>query len=285
MGAPSVRQRRLGAELRALRDAKGATLEEAARAAGSGWDKTRLSRVERAQLGIKPAVMELLLDAYDVTDADKREVLISLARHGARRGWWQTYSDILSPAYAELIALEADAKSLRSYQTLLIPGLLQTAAYARTAIAAINLGSTPEQVNALVEVRQARQAVLSRPKPLEVWAIIHEAALRPKAADPVIMRDQCQRLLDLMALPHVSIQVLPFDAPLHPGIAGAFTLLGFPESADLDVVHVEHLANALYVEDAADVSVYGSAFDALRAHALSFDKSADLTARIKQEHS
>lgn len=298
MSAPSVRQRRLGAELRSLRERLGLKGEDAVRGVNerlrsmagltqpaSDLDQPRLSRIEGGRLGVKPDVLSALLDVYGVDDVAKRDVLLALARHGARRGWWQTYRDIISPAYAELISLEADAKSLRSYQTLLIPGLLQTAAYARSTISAINMGSTPEQVNALVEVRQARQSVLSRPEPLEVWAIIHEAALRPRAADPATMRDQCQRLLDLMALPHVSIQILPLDVPFHPGIAGPFTVLGFPESADLDVVHVEHLANALYVEDAADVSVYGGAFDALRAHALPFDKSADLTARIKQEHS
>ncbi|MET9696622.1 helix-turn-helix transcriptional regulator [Streptomyces sp. NPDC006529] len=284
MSAPSVRQRRLGAELRTLREAKGLTQEEGAQAAGPGWDKTRLSRVERAQLGIKPDVVQLLLDKYGVSDPEKREALAALAQAGTRRGWWQTYKDIISPAYAELIALEADAKSLRSYQTLLVPGLLQTAAYARASIAAINMSSTPDQVNALVEVRQQRQAVLSRPEPLQVWAIIHEAALRPTVGARGVMRDQCQRLLDLMDLPHVSIQILPLGAPAHPGMAGPFTVLAFPESADLDVVHVEGLASALYVEDAADVVVYGSAFEHLRAHALPFAASADLTARIKQEH-
>nr|WSW58441.1 helix-turn-helix transcriptional regulator [Streptomyces sp. NBC_00998] len=284
MGAPSVRRRRLGAELRGLREAKGLKQEAAAECIGAGWDNTRVSKLESGALGIKADALGKLLDLYGVTDAAKRDVLLALARAGARRGWWQTYTDIISPAYAELIALEADAKSLRSYQTLLVPGLLQTAAYARATISAINTASTPDQVNARVEVRMARQSVLSRPDPLEVWAIIHEAALRSSAVDAAVMRDQCQRLLDLMELPHVSIQLIPLNARPHPGMAGPFTVLGFPESADLDVVHVEHLASALYVEDAADVAVYGNAFEHLRAHALPFDASADLTARIKQEH-
>ncbi|MFJ6720552.1 helix-turn-helix domain-containing protein [Streptomyces sp. NPDC091259] len=284
MNAPSVRRRRLGAELRSLREARDLSQEEAARRIGHGYDKPRVSRLENGRLGVTQDALTAMLDLYGVVDEGKREVLLKLARDGARRGWWQTYRDIISPAYAELISLEADAKSLRSFQTLLIPGLLQTAAYAREAIGAINTQSTPDEVNALVEVRMARQSVLSRPEPLEVWAIIHEAALRATMGEPRIMRDQLQRLLDLTELPHVRIQIVPQDARPHPGMAGAFTVLGFPESADLDVVHVEHIANALYVEDAADVSVYGSAFEHLRAHALPFDKSADLTARIKQEH-
>ncbi|MET9959267.1 helix-turn-helix transcriptional regulator [Streptomyces sp. NPDC006326] len=301
MSAPSVRQRRLGAELRGLRERSGLKGDDVVgrvleilqqrderagtrRRVGRDIDQPRLSRIEGGRLGIKADVLDALLDIYGVDDMAKREVLHALAAGGSRRGWWQTYRDIISPAYAELISLEADAKSLRSYQTLLVPGLLQTAAYARASISAINMTATPDQVNALVEVRMARQSVLSRPEPLEVWAIIHEAALRTPTADPTVMREQCQRLLDRMELPHVSIQIIPQDAPPHPGMAGAFTALSFPESADLDVVLVEHLASALYVEDAADVSVYGSAFEHLRAHALPFDKSADLTARIKQEY-
>jgi hypothetical protein len=273
----------LGGELRALREHRGEKLDDVAHKLGPGWDGPRLSRAERAQLRIKPDAVETLLDVYEVTDVGKRDAILALARAGAQRGWWQTYRDIISPAYAELISLEADAKNLRSFQTLLIPGLLQTAAYARATITAINSTSTPDQVNALVEVRRARQAVLSRSEPLEVWAIVHEAALRANMAPPGVMRDQCQWLLDSMELPHVSIQILPMGALPHPGMPGAFTVLGFPESADLDVVHVEGLASALYVEDAADVAVYGSAFEHLRAHALPFAASADLTARIKQE--
>jgi transcriptional regulator with XRE-family HTH domain len=266
-----------------LRDAAGYSQEEAARHIGKGYDKTRVSKLENGRLGVTQEALTTMLDLYNVTDVGKREVLLKLARDGARRGWWQTYKDIISPAYAELIGMEADAEGLDSYQTLLIPGLAQTAAYARSSIRAINMRSTPQQVDALVEVRMARQAVLSRPEPLKFWAIIHEAALRPKLNDARIMREQLQRLLDLMDLPHVSIQVLPSDAPEHPGMAGPFTILRYPESADLDVVLVEHLASALYVEDAADVAVYGSAFEHLRAHALPFAASADLTARLMKD--
>ncbi|MFG2291992.1 helix-turn-helix domain-containing protein [Streptomyces sp. NPDC048603] len=284
MSAPSVRRRRLGAELRRLREGRGVKGVDAARHIGEGWDGPRVSRLEGGKLGIKPAELVSLLDFYEVTDAARRDILLALARDGARRGWWQTYREVISPAYAELIALEADASSLRSYQTLLVPGLLQTAAYARASIAAINMNSTAEAVNALVEVRMARQSVLARPNPLEVWAIIHEAALRPTFASPQIMNDQLQRLLDLVELPHVSIQIIPLDAPPHPGMAGPYTVLGMPESADLDVVLVEHVASALYVEDPVDVAVYNAVFGHLRAHALPLATSADLIARMKKEH-
>jgi len=247
-----------------------------------GWPKSKLSRIEAARLGIKPGDLDALLDLYSVDDGSKRDALHSLARHGSVRGWWQTYRDIISPAYADLISLEDDAVNMRSYQSTLIPGLLQTAAYARATITAINMTSTPAEVDALVDVRRARQAVLSRPKPLELWAVIHEAALRPRIkGNPQIMREQMQWLLDKQELPHVSIQVLPLDAAPHVGMSGGFAVVGFPETADLDVVHVESLTSALYVEDPGEVSRYGSAFEHLRAAALPFDESADLIERLK----
>ncbi|MFI9123820.1 helix-turn-helix domain-containing protein [Streptomyces bikiniensis] len=285
---PTVRRRRLGSELRRLREAKGLTLEDVEEKAPA-LKESKVSRVETARIGVKPADLDALLDIYgvgvdeeDEEGAAKRALLHSLAKTGARRGWWQTYRDIISPAYADLISLEDDAASMRTYQTLLIPGPLQTAAYARATISAINTTSTADQVNGLVEVRRARQAVLTRPEPLEVWAIIHEAALRPRLADtPSVMKEQLQRLLDVMEYPHVKIQILPLSAAPQPGLSGPFAMLGFPGTADLDVVLVEHLTSALYVEDPGEVSIYRTAFDHLLAEALPLDKSADLIARTK----
>lgn len=279
MGAPTVRRRRLGAELRRLREAAGLKLDDVQERTGINAVKT--SRVETARTGVKPGDLDTLLDLYGVDDVGKRAVLHSLARDGARRGWWQTYTDTISPAYADLISLEAQAKSVRTWQTTLIPGLLQTAAYARATIDAINMTAPPERVNALVEVRTARQSVLTRLEPPELWAIIHEIALRPQLGDTHVMKEQLQRLLDVTQLPHVSVQVLPLNASPHPGMAGPFTLLGFPETADLDIAHVEDLTSALYVEDPAEVSIYGAAFERLRAAALPFDKSTDLIAQLK----
>jgi transcriptional regulator with XRE-family HTH domain len=282
MSDPTVRRRRLGAELRRLREAAGLKLDDVTDR--TGLPAAKISRVETARIGVKPADLTSLLDLYRVDDMAKRDVLHGLSRDGARRGWWQTYRDAISPAYADLISLEADAKSMRCYEATLIPGLLQTAAYARATIDAINMTSTREHVDALVEVRQARQSVLTRPEPLELWAIVHEAALRPRIpAGSHVMRDQLQHLLDRSDLPHVSIQVLPLDAPPHPGLSGPFAVIGFPETSDMDVVLVESLTSALYVEDSAEVSRYGSAFERLRAAALPFDESADLIARTKDK--
>ncbi|MFF5086690.1 helix-turn-helix domain-containing protein [Streptomyces niveus] len=261
MSDPTVRRRQLGAELRRMRE--GADMKLADAAGHTGLDTSKLSRIEAARIGVKPQDLDRILDLYGVEDPAKRTALHNLARDGSKRGWWQTYRDAISPAYADLISLEADARNMRSYEASLIPGLLQTASYARATIDAINMTSPQERVNALVEVRIQRQAVLTRPEPLHFWAIVHEAVLRPHFVSTHVMRDQLQRLLDLSELPHVSIQVLPLDATAHPGMAGSFTVIGFPETSDLDVVLLENLTSALYVEDPAEVSIFGSAFERL----------------------
>lgn len=285
MSEPTVRRRRLGSELRRLREDVAHLTQEDVEAQTS-IKTVKLSRIERATQGIKAEELDKLLNLYGLTSADdepKRAALHTLARDGGKRGWWQQYRDVVSPAYLDLISLEADAKSMRSFETLFVPGLLQTSAYARATIQGGRPAATPQEVSALVEVRQARQSVLTaRDVPLDFWAIIHEAALRPRVADPQVMRDQLQRLLDLSTLPHVAIQVLPLDSPPHPGMTGAFAVLGFPETSDLDVVNTEHMTSTLYVEDRDEVSVYAAAFERLQAAALPFDDSADLVARTKE---
>lgn len=279
MSYPTVRKRQLGSVLRRMREDAGLKLDDVA--ARTTLNAAKTSRIETARTGVKPTDLTTLLDLYGEEDAAKRALLHYLAKNANKRGWWQTYRDSISPAYADLISLESDARNMRSYQTTLIPGLLQTAAYARATIDALHMTSPQDRVNAMVEVRMARQSVLTHPEPLEFWAIIHEAALRPRVANPQVMRDQLQRLIDVSALPHVSIQVLPLQATPHPGLAGSFAVVGFPETADLDVVLVESLTSAFYVEEPAEVSIYSVAFERLRAAALPFDDSADLIARTK----
>jgi transcriptional regulator with XRE-family HTH domain len=279
---PTVRSRKLGGELRRRREALGLRLDDVH--AQTGLPTAKLSRIEQGSHGVRPEELERLLDVYDETADENRAVLLMLAKDSRRRGWWQTYRDVISPAYADLISLETDAESMRTFQSSLVPGLLQTAEYARATIAAINMTSTAAEVNALVEVRMARQAVLSRPNPIELWAVIHEGALRSgSASGAAMMREQLQRLLERQGLPNISLQVLPRDAPPHVGMSGSFAVIGFPAQAELDVVLVESLTSALYVEDVAEVRRYGMAFERLRAEALPFDKSADLIRTILKD--
>ena len=281
MSAPTVRRRRLGASLRGLRESAGLKLEDVE--TKTGFTVSKVSRMELARVALKPGDVGRLLDLYKVEPGPKRDSFLQLAKEGGRRGWWQSYSEVLSPHYEDLISLESEASTVRTFEALLIPGLFQTSAYARSVITAVRPPTSAERVNALVEVRMARQSVLTRPEPPEVWAIIHEAALKPRISGSTLMHDQLQRLIDLAVLPHVNIQVMAESAPPHPGVAGTFTMLGFPERADLDVVLVENIFNSMYVEDLAEVEAYGSAFERLRAEALPFAESLEVITQQKDK--
>lgn len=282
MGAPTVRRRRLGAELRRLREQQRLTTDHVAKQ--FGWHNAKVSRIETGRSAARPGDVQSLLDLYGTHDDLKRRALVALARNGNRRGWWQTYSDVLTSAYTDFISLEADATVMRTYECGLVPGLFQTAAYARDVIAGINMTETSEEVDRLAEVRQARQAVLTRPNPLEVWAVVDEGVLRTRTTGgPHVMCGQLQRMLDLSAFPNVTIQVMPQAAGPHPGRSGAFAILGFPERHDMDVVLVENLTNALYMEEQHEVDRYAAAFQRIVADALSLDDSLHLIRNLKDE--
>jgi transcriptional regulator with XRE-family HTH domain len=279
-----VRRRRLGKKLRALRDSQHLTLEDVAEKSDGGFTVAKLSRLELAKSAAKPDDVEALLDLYGVEDVELRGALLSLAREGAKRGWWHSYRGVLSPVYEDLISLEHEASSVRTWAMGVVPGLLQTGDYAREIITATAMSAAvAERIDPLVEVRLARQSVLTREHPVELWAIIAEGALRTTCTGDGVMRDQLSRLLDRGRRPNVTIQILPADAPPHVGQMGSYSLLSFEEGVDLDVVHVESLTSALYVEEPEQVGVYRDAFERLRAAALSPELSAKRIAEIRDQ--
>lgn len=278
---PTVRRRRLGSALRAYRlEAGFDVLEDAAEA--MGWDRSKLSRIETAKGAIKIADVPLLLASYGITDPEQIRPLEELARDAGKKGWWQTYTDLAAPSYVDLISLEDDAQSIRTYSPQLIPGLLQTAAYAREIIAATAITRTTEEVIALAEVRMARQAVLSRPgKPLKLRAIIHEAALHQEfPTRPGLMKEQLRRLLDAGELPTVTIQVMPLTAAAHPGQVGGFSLVDFPHPMP-SMVETENLKGSSYVEGGEDTKLFSEAFEQVVAAALPVDDSTALIATLE----
>lgn len=282
--AHPVRRRRLGAKLRALRDGHGLRLEDVAEKSGGRFTVAKLSRLETARSAVKESDLEHLLDLYGVEGSDVRAAMLALARDGGRRGWWQSYRGVLSPAYEDLISLEAEAAEVRTWQMGVIPGLLQTGEYAREILTAMaNSVSLEVKADALVEVRLARQSVLTREQPLNLRAIIAEGALRTRCVGEGIMRDQLARLHSLARRPNISIQILPSDAPPHVGQLGAFTLLGFEEHSGLDVVHTENLTSAGYVEDQEHVDIYRNAFEQLRIMALPVEASVDRIVEIRKQ--
>ncbi|MFE7116103.1 helix-turn-helix domain-containing protein [Streptomyces sp. NPDC057654] len=279
---PTVRRRRLGTTLKRLRNAAGLTLEEAA--AAMGWNGPKMSKIENAAQTIRPSDVAGLLKAYGINDAEVHTALENLAKDAGKKGWWQTYSGLVSASYADYMSLESDAEQICEWSPLLIPGLLQSAAYAREAITGITLSRTPEEVAALAEVRLARQSVLTRPSnPLELWAIIHEAALRQRfAVRPATMREQLRKLLDAAEMPNVTVQLLPLDATVHPGVLGGFSLATFARPTP-DVVLLENLSGATYVEG-DDAAPFAKAFERIRATALPVEDSLARITEMEEGH-
>ena len=281
---PAVRRRKLGAELRALRAHAGLTSGEAARLVG--WHQSKVSRIETGASGVKPADVRLLLDAYEVSDLQTRDMLLVLAgsEDGAgRHHWWHAYRGVLPPTYRDFISLESQASGMRTLETSVVPGLLQTPEYARavTRAAVGGLDDDPdERLNALVQVRLARQDVLRSNPPLELSAVLDEAVLRREVGGPGVMARQLERLIEAAHLPQVRLQVLPFAAGAHIGITGPFVIFSFPSTSDLDVVVLDHLTSSLYLERKEDLRAYTEAFNTLQIHALSPEDSLDYIAGI-----
>ncbi|MFF9268719.1 MULTISPECIES: helix-turn-helix transcriptional regulator [Streptomyces] len=277
---PVVRRRKLGAELRALRTSAGITSGEAARLVG--WHQSKVSRIETGTSGAKPADVRLLLDAYGVDDAQLRELLEVLAGTdgpgGGRNHWWHAYRGVLPPTYRDFISLESQASAMRTLETTVVPGLLQTPEYARAVTHAAVDGLSEERLDTLVEVRLARQDVLRAEPPLELSAVLDEAVLRREVGGPGVMARQLERLVDAARLPHVALRVLPFAAGAHIGVTGPFVIFSFSSTSDLDVVVLDHLTSSLHLERKEDVEAYTEAFNALLVHALSPEDSLDFIA-------
>ncbi|MER7487513.1 helix-turn-helix transcriptional regulator [Streptomyces sp. NPDC126497] len=276
---PAVRRRKLGAELRALRVSAGLTSGGAARLAG--WHQSKVSRIETGTSGAKPADVRLLLDVYGVADPQLRELLLVLSGSGdgdGRHHWWHAYRGVLPPTYRDFISLESQASAMRTLETTVIPGLLQTPEYARAVTEAALEGASEERLDALVEVRLARQDVLRATPPLELSAVLDEAVLRREVGGPGVMRRQLGRLVEAARLPQVRLQVLPFSAGAHIGVTGPFVIFSFSRTSDLDVVVLDHLTSSLHLERKEDLRAYSEAFDVLSIHALSPEDSLDFIA-------
>ncbi|MFF2200673.1 helix-turn-helix domain-containing protein [Streptomyces sp. NPDC058145] len=278
---PAVRRRKLGAELRALRTGAGLTSGEAALLVG--WHQSKVSRIETGASGVKPADVRLLLDAYEVRDRQLRDMLLMLTGSqdaGGRNRWWHAYRGVLPPTYRDFISLESQASGMRTLETTVVPGLLQTPEYARAVTRAAVEGVDEERLDTLVEVRLARQDVLRSEPPLELTAVLDEAVLRREVGGPEVMARQLERLVEAARLPQVRLQVLPFAAGAHIGLTGPFVIFSFPSTSDLDVVVLDQLTSSLYLERKEDLMAYSEAFDTLQFHALSPEESLDYIAGI-----
>lgn len=278
---PAVRRAKLGAELRRLRGRAGLTSGRAAKLVG--WHQSKISRIETGTSAAKAADVGRLLDAYGVTDPGQRTLLETLATapHGDREDrWWSEYRDLLPAAYRDFIRLEAEASGVRTLETSVIPGLLQTRRYARAVTRAAVAGAGRREVESLVEVRIARQAVLRATRPLRLHAVLDEAVLRRPVGGPGVMAEQLRHLRRMGMLPHVRVQILPFAAGEHVGLTGPFVIFSYSRSSDLDVVVVDHLMSSLHLERKEDLRAYVSAFASLQATALSYEESLSFIAAL-----
>lgn len=278
---PSVRARQLAAEIRRLREVERLTGEEVA--AQLGWSASKISRIETGRSSVTASDLRRLLDFYKVPSS-RRNRLAELARAADQRGWWDAFADSLREGYSAMIALESAAGSMFSYQDSLIPGLLQTEAYAEAIIRSSLLSAPPGVVSQRVEVRLNRQAVLSRTEdPLEMTTILDEATLRRQTGGAHVMREQLHHLADISEDPNVTLQILPFAKGSHPAMAGAFTILRFPDTSDSGVVFLENMTSDIFVESEAEVHHYHLVFDRLREISLEPRQSVAFIKQIAAE--
>jgi transcriptional regulator with XRE-family HTH domain len=243
----------LGGHLRRLREEASITTEAAASAIRGSHSK--ISRMEHGRVGFKERDIGDLLTLYGVTGGEEREALLGLAREANTPGWWQGYSDILPHWVEPYFGLEAAASFIRIYELQFVPGLLQTAGYAR-AIIRLGNASTEEDVSRRAEARIARQDILSRENPPRMWAVMDEGALRRSIGGKAVMREQIRHLAEICEHPAVTLQILPFQVGAHPAMGGPFTILRFSEPDLRDVVYIEQLTSALYLDKPAEVDSY-----------------------------
>jgi transcriptional regulator with XRE-family HTH domain len=277
---PTVRRMLVGAKLRRLRTDLGLSRKEAAEAIrASEW---KIHRLENGQVGFKERDIIDLLRLYGVTDADEVTALVVLAREANTPGWWQRYGDVLPQWFRAYVDLESAATLIRTYEGQFVPGLLQTDDYMRAVIHDASLESA-EEVGRRVRLRMARQTLLTREHPPRLWAVVDEAALRRPVGGREVMRGQLERLIDASKLPNVTLQILPFAGGAHPAMVGSFSILRFPDRELPDVVYLEHLTNAVYLDKRAEVERYLDVMELLCVDSEPPGKTVELLDTILNE--
>jgi transcriptional regulator with XRE-family HTH domain len=263
---PTVRLRRLAGELRGLREQ--AELTHKVVAERTSINAATLYRIETAKVRPQKRTLIAMLDAYGVDDPGKRAELIELSKQAAQPGWLQVYELELPEPYTAYISFESEARSVRNYESLFIPGLLQTEPYARAVITAVLPTANTEEVEHRVEARMQRQAVLTKQQPLQLWAIVDEAALHRVVGGPAVMAGQLRRIIEAAAAANVVVQVVPYAVGAHAGMPGSFAIMDFHDQADPDLVYIDSMAGDLFLEREPEIRRHTVAFEHLRAAAL-----------------
>lgn len=273
--APTIRLRRLAAELKRLRVAAGLKIEDVNQR--TGLDQSSLYRIERALNKPQRRTVITLLQLYSV-DSARQETLLSWLKDSGQQSWFQVYEPHLPEQYQAYVAFEYEAESLLNYETIFLPGLLQTAEYAAAVIAGADPDRTlsAEDVQRRVDVRMQRQSVLSRPVPMQLHALIDEAAIRRQVGGAEVARAQLAHLAQACAQPHISLRVVPFGAGAHPGMLGPFVVMQFADPFDAPLVYADGLAGDAFLETEDDVARFGRTFSIIGDTALSQAQSKKL---------
>jgi hypothetical protein len=262
---PTVLRMVLGNQLRRLRVAAGITRGAA------GYEircsHTKISRMELGQVSFKQRDVADLLTLYGILDEAEREAILTLASQADARGWWHDYADLMPGWFEVYVGLEEAASVIRCYEAQFVPSLLQSEDYARAVIRAGHPLATPEEIERRVRLRMDRARLLHSPEPPRIWAVIDEAAVRRRPGSTTVMQDQLKHLLNLCRLPHVTLQIVPFDRG-GPSAAGPFTILRFAEPALPDIVYLEQLTGAAYLDKREDLDAYTTVVDQLCVQAL-----------------
>lgn len=278
---PTVQRMLVGAKLRRLRTDLGLSREEAAEAIrASEW---KIHRLENGQVGFKERDLVDLLARYQVSDPAEVDELLAMAREANAPGWWQRYGDVLPQWFRAYVDLESAATLIRTYEGQFIPGLLQTDDYMRAVIHGAHLDESAEEVGRRVRLRMARQTLLTREHPPRLWAVVDEAALRRPVGGREVMRGQVERLIEAAKLPNVTLQVLGFDSGAHPAMVGSFSVLRFPDQELPDVVYLEHLTSASYLNKPDEVDRYLHVMESICVRAAPPERTVELLDQMLDE--
>ncbi|XRQ04825.1 helix-turn-helix domain-containing protein [Actinomadura welshii] len=279
--SPTVRKRRLAAELRRLRKECALTREQVADQIGCA--PVTITRIETGQSGARVGEVSLMLEVYGVT-GDEREALLQVAKDARKRGWWHQYSSTMPAWFQVYVGLEGEAASVQDYQSEVVPGIVQTEAYARATYLAEAVVPSEEEISRQTKLRMERQKrLLEAEDAPDMWFVLNEAAIRRQVGGRAVMRDQLDLLLNVSHRPNITLQILPFTVGAHPAMQGGFTILGFPEPADPATVYVEYRRGSLYLEKSDEVDTYVLIFNHLRAQASGREESRGLITSAIQE--
>ncbi|GAA5197761.1 helix-turn-helix transcriptional regulator [Rugosimonospora acidiphila] len=277
-GGPTVLRMLLGAHLRRLREAQGVSREDA------GWEirssESKISRMELGRVSFKERDVSDLLRLYGLDDDDERNRLLTLAREANTPGWWHRFGDVLPSWFQSYLGLEAAASLIRTYEVQFVPGLLQTEDYAREVVRLGHGKASGEEIDRRVGLRIRRQQLLSRSSPAQLWAVVDEAVLRRPIGGAKVMRAQIEALIEVTKMPNVRLQVIGFHVGGHAAAGGAFSILRFPDPELPDVVYIEQLTSALYLDKRDDVDLYAEAMEILCVEADPPGRTAEILTGI-----